>query len=522
MVETSLLKDSCLASIQIETGRARRRNQSWQRSFILALGCCSLLLAEAPSRLHANLRDGQTFELTGNVHPRIATASDLGAASASLPLERVTIHLQRSAAQQTQLDQLLAEQQRTGSAQYHKWLTPEQFADRFGASTADIAKLTSWLKEEGFTNVQVARSRSSVSASGTAAQAEATFQTTIHRFQDATGVRFANVSDPVLPAALRGFVSSISGLNNFHLRSHVAVHQHPHLTSALSGNHYMVPGDFATIYDLQSLYNQGINGTGQKIAIVGETDINLAQVATFRSNLGLSVNPPQVIVNGVDPGVVADEQIEAYLDVEWAGAIAPNATIIFVNSKQVFDSEVYAIDNNLAPVLSITYGLCEAQQGSTTTENALFQQANAEGMTVSRSFRRYGRSRLRLRNYALPERYQRQARSSGRFPGQQSLRHRRRRYSVRRRHRQLLVIHQRQQPILGSLLYTGGRVERYRGRRHAIGHRRRRQHHLHETELAGRNGSAQRQRTRRSRHCSECLHHARSIPGVRQRWYADN
>ena len=112
---------------------------------------------------------------------------------------------------------------------------------------------------------------------------------------------------------------------------------------------------------------------------------------------GLAPNDPQIIVNGPDPGILADtgDEGESDLDVEWAGAVAPAAQILFVVSQSTMSnpgqvsqgvdlSALYIVDNNLAPVMANTYGNCEAALGSTGNNfyNALWQQATAEGITV--------------------------------------------------------------------------------------------------------------------------------------------
>lgn len=149
------------------------------------------------------------------------------------------------------------------------------------------------------------------------------------------------------------------------------------------------PTDFATIYNVLPLWNAGIDGTGQTIAIVGETNIHLSDVASFRSLFGLPANVPNIILNGPDPGVDGDET-EALLDVSWSGAVAKNATIDLVVSASTEStlgvdlSALYIVDNNLAPVMSESYGECEATLGNAgnTFYNALWQQAAAQGITV--------------------------------------------------------------------------------------------------------------------------------------------
>jgi subtilase family serine protease len=157
----------------------------------------------------------------------------------------------------------------------------------------------------------------------------------------------------------------------------------------------VAPADFAVIYDLNGLYTIGIDGTGQSIAVMGQTDLYTdgsgpaSDVTKFRSVSGLPANAPVIkLVPGVsDPGVTSADISEASLDVEWSGAVAKNATIIFVNggSNGVFTHALpYAIDNNLAPVITISYGDCEAAWGSSNL-NALslqVQEASAKGITI--------------------------------------------------------------------------------------------------------------------------------------------
>src|SRR5260370_31645849 len=91
-----------------------------------------------------------------------------------------------------------------------------------------------------------------------------------------------------------------------------------------------MPGDFSKIYDAQSVVANGIDGSGVSIAVVGRSDISMSDVEAFRTIAGLPFNDPNVIYATTDPGVVPGDDIEASLDVEWAGAIAPRAKINYV------------------------------------------------------------------------------------------------------------------------------------------------------------------------------------------------
>ena len=313
------------------------------------LVAASPLAAGPPNRIHADLQNRQTFGLTGNIHPRLASAADQGEVEGSFPLPWIAMHFKMTAAQQADLDSLLKAQQDRSSPQYHKWLTPEQYAARFGLSEGDLAKVTTWLERMGFTNIQLARGGSFVSMSGTAAAVRYAFGTPIHHYQADGTLHYANVSDPTLPREIEGIVTGIRGLNDFRPRPHAR----PRFTSSLSGNHYLAPGDFATIYGLKSLYSSGIDGTGQSIVVVGQTDIQLSDIEAFETASGLPIKDPTVILvpGSVDPGVSSGDLVETDLDLEWAGAIARGATIIFVNSTDVINISLpYAIDNNLAPV----------------------------------------------------------------------------------------------------------------------------------------------------------------------------
>jgi uncharacterized protein (TIGR03437 family) len=346
------------------------------------------------NRIAGRINGSQRFKLSGHVHPNATAEYDQGKADAALELNHVTLVLKPSASQQADLDQLLAEQQDPTSKNYHDWLTPEAYADRFGVSQDDIHTIVEWLQSQSLTVTTVARARNAVSVSGTAAQIGSAFKTEIHVFQVDGETHYANSTEPSLPAALQGVVQGIQGLHNFRLKARsrkpamLGVSpggMSPNNTSSGSGNHYLAPDDFATIFDLQSLYNAGINGAGQKIVIVGQSTIVTSHLATFRSYFGLPAADLTTILvpKTQDPGTIAGDAEESDLDLQWASAVARGASLIFVYSYNVTDAVQYAIDQNLAPVISMSYGDCES---STTQSDALTmqtwaKQGNAQGIT---------------------------------------------------------------------------------------------------------------------------------------------
>ena len=342
---------------------------------------CAGLYAQT-DRISAAIDVRRSVVLHGNRHPQASPQNDRGAVEGSFPVAGMTLLLKPSADQQTALQQLLAGQQDPGSPHYRQWLTPEQYADSFGVSAADLAKITDWLKVQGFTLDNVSRSRTFVTFSGTAAQTGSAFHTEIHRYLVNGRTHYANATDPSIPAALAGVVSSIRGLNDFRLKPRLKLPTNPQLNSGNS--HYLAPDDFAAIYDVAPLYQGGIDGTGQKIVVAGQTDIHLSDIQQFRNRFGLSApNLTQVLVRGsADPGISSTDLPEADLDIEWSGAIARNAQIVYVYSTDVFQSALYAIDQNLAPVLSISYGGCEGGDlVDLPAYQLMAQQANAQGIT---------------------------------------------------------------------------------------------------------------------------------------------
>jgi subtilase family serine protease len=312
------------------------------------------------SRISQVIDNRRMSSLRGNVHPLARAEFDQGALAPSQMVRRVTLYFQRTPGQQQEMERVLEELQDPKSPNYHKFLTSEQVASKFGLAGGDLNKVQDWLTSQGFTINDVAKSRGWITFSGSAGQIASAFQTELHQYAMNGAVHFSNADEPAIPAALAGVVRGIRGLNNFTPKPRAKLR--PKFTSNLSGNHFLAPDDFARIYGLNGLYANGIDGTGQKIAVMGQTDIKLTDIATFRSVSGLPANVPQVVLvpGSADPGIVTDDLIEASLDVEWAGAVAKNAQIIYVNSKNgVFDSMAYTVDQNLAPVISISYGDCE-------------------------------------------------------------------------------------------------------------------------------------------------------------------
>jgi len=361
------------------------------RSILLPalIGAAATLGFAQPNRIRSRIDNSRSVTLAGNVHPFATAANDQGAVDSTFALPYITLLLKPSASQQASLAQLTEDQQNPASPSFHQWLTPEQYADRFGSSSSDVAQITAWLQAQGFTVNPASRSRTFLTFSGTAGQVAAAFGAVIHRYSVNGQLHYANAGNPKIPAALSGLVAGFRGLHDFHPK--------PRLVKAPTskwtigpGNHILAPDDFATIYDITPMYTAGTNGAGQSIAIVGQSDLYQARggtagsdVTTFWSKFGITAKlAPTLVPKSPDPGIVQGDLDESSLDTEWAGAVARNATVIFVYSTDVWTSATYAVDIAAAPVLSMSYGECEMYDLADLPANRqLVQQANAEGIT---------------------------------------------------------------------------------------------------------------------------------------------
>jgi subtilase family serine protease len=333
----------------------------------------------------------------GDLHPLARAEYDRGLAPREMPMERMVLVLQPDAAQQQALEALLSAQQDPTSEDYQRWLTPEAFGERFGVSETDVDQIAGWLRSSGFDVEPVSPARRFLIFSGSVDRVAATFHTEIRNYV-VNGVRhYANSTPPEIPEALADVVHGIASLHDFQSKpQYSGLRSAPLLGKGIiadwtsGASHYLTPGDFGVIYNVAPVYANATDGSGQSIAVIGRTNIPLSDVQTFRSTFGLPANNVTVVLNGKDPGLVSGDETEAVLDVEWSGAVAPKASIKMIVSASTATSDgvalsaQYAVANNIAPVLTLSYGSCELALGTSGNQfwNSLWQQAAAQGITV--------------------------------------------------------------------------------------------------------------------------------------------
>jgi uncharacterized protein (TIGR03437 family) len=345
---------------------------------ILSLGFAGACAAAAPDRVTRPVNVNQTRALSGHLQRLAQPPFDRGPVDPALPMDWMMLVVQPSPAQQAELDLLLAGQQNPSSSLYRQWLTPEEFGNRFGLSPADHSKVVAWLTSQGLAVNASGRGRNWIAFSGDAGQVSRALKTPIDRFQVNGKTHYANTAEPSVPEALADVIGGFIGLDDFHLQPFVR-RVSPEYNSASS--HYLAPADLATIYDIGPLYQAGIDGTGQSIAVVGASAVPITDIRSFRTRFSLPANDPKMILyGGADPGYNS-AQLEGDLDLEWAGAVAPKATIYYIYGSSASTAIAAAVSLNVAPVISVSYGGCEIGW-SPDYWRTIAQQANAQGITI--------------------------------------------------------------------------------------------------------------------------------------------
>jgi hypothetical protein len=393
---------------------------------IATLAPAATPLAASPAAVDRVVQSVDASKRVALATTRVAWASannDAGEVESDRTLSHLHIALKRSPERKAAFDALVRDQQDPSSPDYHRWLTPSEIGERYGASDHDIDAVSAWLRSEGLTVEGVSNGRTRIRFGGSAAAIAAAFSTSLHYFDAAGEKRIATTGSPEIPAALADVVASVQGLQSVRYRPamHVSAPRIAALSTHPAGSNcggttcdYTVfPNDFSIIYDVYPLYSEGIDGRNQKIAIIGRSRVLQADLDAFSSLSGFTVaGPPNVIIppDGADPGDPLstcpdptsstcgnpddqiNDQTEATLDVQRASAVARGANIdliVSATSGGVDGTNYaldYAIDNDPVPakIISMSYTSCEADndRGVAMSLDDFFQQGAAEGISI--------------------------------------------------------------------------------------------------------------------------------------------
>jgi phage terminase large subunit-like protein len=372
--------------------------------FLLLLVVPSATAQDFPAPLITeNVDENRLITLGGNTRPEATAKYDRGPVDDSLLMEHLLLLLKRSPEQERDLDEFIENLHSPSSANFHRWLTAREFGERFGVEKHDRDTITNWLERHGFTVNVDYTNHLLIDFSGTAGQVREAFHTQIYNLDINGEKHIANMSDPRIPAALAPAISGVVSLNDFH--PHTTYRPRVSYTVSEGGaqQYLVVPGDLATIYNLNPLFSDGISGQGQTIVLIEEADVyTIADWTSFRSVFGLSrytdgsltqihPQPASGTNNCSDPGAVYGIDIEAIIDSEYAAASAPSAAIVLASctSTTTFGGLI-ALQNLLSQssplpaLVSMSYGVCEASNGASSNAafNATFEQAVTEGVSV--------------------------------------------------------------------------------------------------------------------------------------------
>jgi subtilase family serine protease len=349
----------------------------------LALAIASTLAANSP------VAAGEATAILEGNHPDEAAEI---AESAAAPTRPLAMRLTMAIRNRAELDRMLADQQDPASPEYHHWLTPDEFANRFGPTDADIAKVTRWLTRKGFAVVSADAHTRLVTFSGTVASAETAFDVKIAATADAS--MFANTADPTVPADVAPLIESIRGLDNL-LHSAPAIHRTPMPAPDATAPDARINGHTGFgPNDLHTFYNQpaDFDGTGTDcIAIIEDSDFNHAGADAFNSQFGLppftGANFQPILPDGTNPGINGDGD-ETMVDVNYSHAMAPGAPIrVYIgdpahSNSALPDAIARAVSDNACAAITISFSFCGASKNFFKAEDSRFMQAASQGQAV--------------------------------------------------------------------------------------------------------------------------------------------
>ena len=394
LLATGSREDHQVLSNQHLWGYARSKRALFCYLLVLVLSVTRFCTAQGTGQPESD-KDDQ-----GSLHSLALGRIDRGGVSDLFVTDQMLLLLRRSPEQEAQLDQFLEDVHSPASVRYHKWLSPQQFGQLYGPNDSDVNFVLGSLQHAGFKIIRITQGKTAIEFSGTAAQVREFFHADIHVYEKG-GVQYhATNQQPQIPQSLVPIVAGITPMNDFPIKLPQTRRVSRTVSDAQTGvvrpnwtqtsaNYLLTPGDFSIQYDLQPAYSVGNNGAGVTVGVISAADVNPAYVAAYQSLFNLPAKPVQMVLAGNDPGTLNDDQ-EALLDVEVLNGVAPGAAINLYAAQGTSVQQgvnlaaLKAVEDNVAPVLTVSYGFCEQTLGSggNLFWNSVWQQAAAQGQTV--------------------------------------------------------------------------------------------------------------------------------------------
>ncbi len=365
----------------------------------MALLLLSLFLTHYFSPFEQHVHASDSIQLTGHVPDIVAKSQLLGPTEPQLGITlTVGLRLRNQANLENFVHSLKAASPQP--AQPH--MTLAQIVKAYGPLPDAQQAVIDYMQQAGFTLVETFKHHVTLSFRGTIGKAESAFTIGINNYRSPDGKTFyAPTADPSVPVSLAGIIQSINGLDTAARYMHPPVvpvqsaHSLPrtHTSTCLPPSttpaSYYIPSQIAGIYNLQGLYDQGLRGEGQSVALFELDDYAQSDISAYTACYGGANVPirrvPVAGGSGTQPGNGA---LEIELDMELVLSAVPRLANLSVYEAPNTDVGVITewgqIVNDAIPVVSTSWGACEplVTKASAQLENALFTIAAAQGQTI--------------------------------------------------------------------------------------------------------------------------------------------
>ncbi|MGA3194757.1 MAG: S53 family peptidase [Terriglobales bacterium] len=315
---------------------------------------------------------------TQAIGPALANAIDQGPLPASTPIHvNVALQIPNRAALASYVQSVT----NPASLQYGQQLQPSDFVAQYAPSSAQVQAVASYLKAQGFQNIEVEPNNLMIAADGTALAVRQAFNTQLEAYQVGTSPVYANLTAAQVPASLAGIVAAVLGLNNAGVMS-TTLPSVPNFPGSYR------PANFWTAYDA------GKTPTGSKtaIAIFAEGNVSgvISDLRLAEQHNGLKQVPVKVEQVGIaSPDTSGVDEFD--LDTQYSSGMAAAVSTLYIyDTTSLTDSDTALMFNrfaaqNLARAGSASFGICEVfpyLDGSMLADDNAFLEAAAQGQTV--------------------------------------------------------------------------------------------------------------------------------------------
>ena len=370
------------------------------------LTCVSAAAAAGALSLGVAGASAATLQRLGTPATVPSTAQALGGVSAGQAVPATVTLAPRDPAALSSFVQAVST---PGSLLYHQYLTPAQFAQRFGPTATAIAQARRTLAARGLTLGPVSPNHLSFGVSGPAATVARAFSVSLTRYRLAGGrVGFAPSAAPAVPAAIASDVQGVLGLDTLVQAQRLSLDRAHRLarpdargnatasasavapcsaaTSAASAYGAYTPNELATAYNFNAVYSGGDQGAGTTVALYELEPYLSSDISAYQSCMGTAAPVTDTTVDG-GAGSGAG-QGEAALDIEDVIGLAPASSVhVYTGPNSAagaYDTYAKIVSDDTAKVISTSWGECEAAAGSSSasSENTLFQEAASQGQSV--------------------------------------------------------------------------------------------------------------------------------------------